>query len=200
MQSYSRICLCTITIESMDKRIHPSKLFLFLERTKSLFIWLHLFYPSAKKTAVAYKLFCFVPQKILRINGSCPWPVHFTSRVLQSKNISIGDRSNPGLNSGGYIQAKNGIQIGSNCRFGPNVGLISANHDLSNYDIWIKEDPIVIGDNVWIGMNTVVLPGTNIGDNVVIGANSTVNGAIPSNTIAVGNPCKVIKQKQAYNG
>jgi len=184
----------------MDNKIPPSKLFLFLERIKPLFIWLHLFYPNAKETAVAYKLYCFIPQKIFRINGICTWPVHFTSRVLKPKNIKLGKRSNPGLNSGCYIQAKNGIQIGSNCRFGPNVGLISANHDLSNYDLWIKDNPIIIGDNVWIGMNTVVLPGTTIGSNVVIGANSTVKGNIPSDSIAFGNPCKAIKQKQPYNG
>ena len=54
--------------------------------------------------------------------------------------------------------------------------------------------PIKVGNNVWIGGNVVVLPGVTIGDNVVIGAGSVVNKNIPSNVVAVGNPCKVIKQ------
>ena len=54
--------------------------------------------------------------------------------------------------------------------------------------------PIKIGNNVWIGGNVIVLPGVNIGDNVVIGAGSVVNKDIPSNSMAVGIPCKVIKK------
>lgn len=58
----------------------------------------------------------------------------------------------------------------------------------------IHRAPVKIGNNVQIGANSVVLPGVTIGDNVVIGACSLVNKNIPSNTVAVGNPCKVIKQ------
>jgi acetyltransferase-like isoleucine patch superfamily enzyme len=83
---------------------------------------------------------------------------------------------------------------------GPGVGLISANHDLNDYDRWPDTPPIRIGDNVWIGMNTVVLPGIKIGDNVVIGSNSVVTKDIPSNSIAAGNPCRVIKEKAPYQG
>lgn len=54
--------------------------------------------------------------------------------------------------------------------------------------------PITVGNNVWIGGNVVVLHGVTIGDNVVIGAGSIVNKNIPSNSVAVGNPCKVIKK------
>lgn len=54
--------------------------------------------------------------------------------------------------------------------------------------------PIKIGNNVWIGGNVIVLLGVTIGDNVTIGAGSIVNKDIPSNSIAVGNPCKVIKE------
>ena len=54
--------------------------------------------------------------------------------------------------------------------------------------------PIEVGNNVWIGGNVVVLPGVTIGDNVVIGAGSIVTKDIPSNSVAVGNPCKVIKE------
>lgn len=63
--------------------------------------------------------------------------------------------------------------------------------------------PITVGNNVWIGANVTILPGVTIGDNVVIGAGSVVNKDIPSDVVAVGNPCKVLrpvteKDKQKY--
>ena len=58
----------------------------------------------------------------------------------------------------------------------------------------IRDRPIIVGNNVWFGGNVVVLPGVTIGDNCVIGAGSVVNKDIPSNVVAVGNPCKVIKE------
>jgi acetyltransferase-like isoleucine patch superfamily enzyme len=83
---------------------------------------------------------------------------------------------------------------------GPSCGLISANHDINDYDQWDVSEPIVIGNNVWIGMNVIVMPGVKIGNNVVIGANSVVTKDVPDNSIAVGSPCKVISEKQNYQG
>ena len=65
--------------------------------------------------------------------------------------------------------------------------------------------PITIGNNVWIGAGAVVLPGVTIGDNTVIGAGSIVTKDIPANVVAVGNPCKVIREIsqrdfEYYNG
>jgi acetyltransferase-like isoleucine patch superfamily enzyme len=164
------------------------------------FKWLRLFYPKAKGIQFIYLAYVFIPQKIFRINGSVPWPVHFTSRVLHRKKIIVGNRSAPGFNSNCYIQGRNGIKIGHNVRIGPGVGLISANHDIDDYDQWPICQPIIIGDNVWIGMNSVVLPGITIGDNVAIGANSVVTKNIPSNSIAAGNPCRIIREKAPYKG
>ena len=65
---------------------------------------------------------------------------------------------------------------------------LSAHMEVNQYAKKIK-----VGNNVWIGGNVIVLPGVTIGDNVVIGAGSVVNKDIPSNVVAVGNPCKVIK-------
>jgi len=104
------------------------------------------------------------------------------------------------MNANCYVQARNGIKIGNNLRMGPGVGLISANHDEEDYDMHLQIDPIIIGDNVWIGMNAVILPGITIGSNVMIGANSVVTRDIPSNVLAAGNPCKVIRKKKPYNG
>ncbi|MFP4422464.1 MAG: DapH/DapD/GlmU-related protein [Desulfococcaceae bacterium] len=149
---------------------------------------------------MAYLLYFLFPQKVLRIHGRIPWPVHFTSRVLFWENIEKGSRAAPGMNAGGYVQARNGIRIGHNFRMGPNVGLISSNHDLNDYDRHTEAAPIVIGDNVWIGMNSVVLPGVRIGNNVAIGAGSIITRDLPDNVVAAGNPCRVLREKPSYAG
>lgn len=177
---------------------HP--FFKKLEKFQFLFLWLRLFYPKAKGISFLYLLYYLIPQKLLRINGRVPWPVYFTSRVLYYKKIRVGNRTAPGINANCYIQGRNGITIGHNFRMGPGVGLISANHDIDDYDRWSPSPPIVIGDNVWIGMNSVVLPGVKIGDNVVIASNSVVTKDIPSNSIAAGNPCAVVREKEPYMG
>ena len=129
-----------------------------------------------------------------------PWPVYFSSRILHHKNICGGKRSAPGMNLGCYVQAKNGITIGDNLRMGPNEGLISANHCPEDYDKWLFAEPIIIGDNVWIGRGVVFLRGVTIGSNVIIAANSVVNIDIPFDTIASGVPCKILKDKTPYLG
>lgn len=162
--------------------------------------WLKLFYTRSEGIPLLYQLYFFFPQKILRINGKVPWPVHFTSRVLFPYRITVGNRSAPGMNAHCYIQARNGIAIGRNVRVGPGVGIVSASHELEDYDKHKQTSPIEIGDNVWLGMSCVILPGVKIGNNVAIGAGSVVVSDIPSNSIAVGNPCKVIKEKLPYAG
>lgn len=164
------------------------------------FFWLDFFYPKAKGVPTQYKLALFFRQKILGFNGNIPWPMHHSSRVFHHRNIKIGTHSAPGMSLGCYIQARNGINLGNNIFLGPGVGLISANHSQNDYYNYEKSDPIVIGNDVWIGMNSVILPGVTIGDNVVIGAGSVVTRNIPSNSVAVGNPCKVIKKKPDYTG
>lgn len=172
----------------------------FIEKHPFLFSWLDFFYPQAIGVPIAYKLSLFFPQKILRINGNIPWPVHHSSRVFYRKNITMGSHCAPGMSLGCYIQARNGINLGNNVFFGPGVGLISSGHCKEDYYHFEKTGPIVIGDDVWVGMNSVILPGVNIGNNVIIGAGSVVTHNIKSDSIAVGNPCKVIKKKSTYTG
>lgn len=89
------------------------------------------------------------------------------------------------------------IVIGDNCQLAPNVSIYTAGHpvhpDTRNfgYEYGIQ---VTIGNNVWIGGNTVICPGVHIGDNVVIGAGSVVTKDIPDMVIAAGNPCKVIRK------
>lgn len=89
------------------------------------------------------------------------------------------------------------ITFGDNVFIGPNVGFYAASHpiDVESRNKLIESGhPITVGSNVWIGGGVTVLPGVTIGDNTVIGAGSVVTKDIPSNVVAVGNPCKTIKE------
>lgn len=109
-------------------------------------------------------------------------------------NISVGE--NFYMNHDCVILDGAKVEFGDNVFVAPNCGFYTAGHPLE-YEIRNKgleyAKPIKIGNNVWIGGNAVVLPGVTIGNNVVIGAGSVVNKDIPANVVAVGNPCKVIK-------
>ena len=89
------------------------------------------------------------------------------------------------------------VVIGDNVQIAPNVSIYTAGHPIhpdsrnSGYEYGI---PITIGNNVWIGGNSVILPGVKIGNNVVIGGGSVVTKDIPDNMIAAGNPCRVIRE------
>lgn len=88
------------------------------------------------------------------------------------------------------------VKFGDNVFIGPNCGFYTAGHpvDVKQRNSGLEyAKPITVGNNVWFGGNVIVLPGVTIGDNTIIGAGSVVTKDIPSNVIAVGNPCKVIK-------
>lgn len=110
-------------------------------------------------------------------------------------NIHLGKNfySNHNL----VILDANKVEFGNNVFIGSNCGFYTSGHPL-DYKTRNKgleyAKPIKVGNNVWFGGNVCVLPGVTIGDNVVIGAGSVVNKDIPSNVVAVGNPCKVVKE------
>lgn len=90
----------------------------------------------------------------------------------------------------------NKVIIGDNCLIGPNVSIITVNHPLdrkSRINHFEYARPIVIGNDVWIGCGAIINPGVTIGDNVVIGSGSVVTKDIPSNSLAVGTPARVIR-------
>ena len=88
------------------------------------------------------------------------------------------------------------VTIGDNCMFAPNVAIYTAGHPIhpdSRNSMYEYGIPVSIGDNCWLGGNTIVCPGVKIGNNVVIGAGSVVTKDIPDWSIAAGNPCRVIR-------
>ena len=94
--------------------------------------------------------------------------------------------------SGTRIRCAKSVVLGNNVRCGANTYI--ADTDAHTDDPRAgRNREVVIGDNVWLGMNVVVLKGVHIGENSVIGANSVVTKDIPENVVAVGNPCKVIR-------
>lgn len=110
-------------------------------------------------------------------------------------NIHIGE--NFYANTGCTILDCAPVRIGDNVMLAPNVALFTAGHPIDPEKRATGVEfahPITIGNNVWIGGNSVVLPNVTIGDNCVIGAGSVVSKDIPPNSVAVGNPCRVIRQ------
>ena len=89
------------------------------------------------------------------------------------------------------------VTIGDDVQLGPHVQLLTATHPLEptpRRDKWEAAEPIVIGDNVWLGGGVIVCPGVTIGENTVVGAGSVVVASLPANVVAVGSPARVIRQ------
>ncbi|MBO5436329.1 MAG: sugar O-acetyltransferase, partial [Thermoguttaceae bacterium] len=110
-------------------------------------------------------------------------------------NIEVGE--NFYANYGLTVLDVGKVIIGKNTMFGPNVSLYAVTHPLhpdsrnSGYEVGI---PITIGDNVWLGGNVVIVPGVTIGNNVVVGAGSVVTKDLPDNVLAVGDPCRIVRE------
>lgn len=121
--------------------------------------------------------------------------------VDYGKFISIGEGSF--VNVGCMFLDNNYITIGANALIGPGVHIYTAEHPKSGEERIVKQEsgtagyltssrPVTVGDNVWLGGGSIILPGIIIGDNVIVGAGSVVNIDIPSNCTAVGNPIRII--------
>ena len=94
------------------------------------------------------------------------------------------------------------VTIGDDCFFGPNVSIYTACHSTDPVERNSRKEwalPVAVGNNVWIGGAVTILPGVTIGDNVTIGAGSVVVRDIPSNCVAVGNPCNVVRKIDNLN-
>lgn len=109
--------------------------------------------------------------------------IHFGRNVYANFNLTIVDDTH--------------VYVGDYTMFGPNVTIASAGHPI---DPALREQgyqynmPVRIGRNCWFGASVIVVPGVTIGDNVVVGAGSVVVKDLPSNVVAVGNPCRVLRE------
>lgn len=109
--------------------------------------------------------------------------VHFGKNIYTNFNLTLVDDTH--------------IYVGDYCQIGPNVVLATAGHPILPE---LREKgfqynaPVCIGRNCWLGANVVVVPGVTIGDNVVVGAGSVVTHDLPDNVIAVGNPCRILRE------
>ncbi|MBO0408685.1 DapH/DapD/GlmU-related protein [Aeromonas hydrophila] len=127
----------------------------------------------------------------------------------EGKNIIIGERCQ--INDSVHIAAADSIVIGDDVLIASRVFITDLNHgnysgeehshpDSISRERTLHTKPVVIGSNVWLGEGVVVLPGVTIGKSSIIGANSVVSRDIPANSIAVGNPARVIKQFDFQRG
>ncbi|MCR5808704.1 MAG: acyltransferase [Clostridiales bacterium] len=134
--------------------------------------------------------------KLFGDNRKVPWPVHTGTVVNGAENISFPQESIHVFQVPGcYWQAIDArINIGKNCHIAPNVGVITTNHDIHDPRRHVPGKDITIGDNCWVGMNSVILPGVVLGENTVVAAGAAVTKSFPEGHCVIGGvPAKIIK-------
>ncbi|WP_195543596.1 sugar O-acetyltransferase [Massiliimalia timonensis] len=114
--------------------------------------------------------------------------VHFGKNIYANYNLTLVDDTH--------------IYVGDYTMFGPNVTVSTAGHPILpelREQAYQYNMPVRIGRNCWIGAGVTIVPGITIGDNVVIGAGSIVTKDLPSNVVAVGNPCRILREVDEYD-
>ena len=141
-------------------------------------------------------------QKILGFNRRVPWPCAPFLHIGKPDRIhfhpdELNNFQSPGL----YLQTNGGdIYIGKDAMIGPNVGIITANHDPVNVRGHVSGADVVIGEACWIGMNTVVMPGVVLGRGTVVGAGSVVTRSFPEGRCLIaGAPARLIKTYPSHS-
>jgi acetyltransferase-like isoleucine patch superfamily enzyme len=115
--------------------------------------------------------------------------------VGANATFSIGSKSF--INSGVMVDACSAVSIGKNCLIGDCVVIQDSNYHEIDEGSGVKTKPVSIGNNVWIGRNSIILPGVEIGDHSVIGAGSVVTRSVPPRSLAAGNPARIIREVAA---
>lgn len=129
----------------------------------------------------------------LKINENCNFRRGLQLRVLDNGSLSIGEHCF--INTNVSITCRENITIGDNSKIANNVVIVDHDHDYRNGNEGYKTGKVIIGKNVWIGANCVILRNTEIGDNCVVAAGSVVKGSFESNSIIFGNSGKCTSKK-----
>lgn len=145
--------------------------------------------------AIGWEWVCYsaVARILLGHNSQAKFPVSSRCTVNMPENIDFNPDNLDNFQSFGiYYQALGKIVIGEGTFIGPNVGIITANHDPLDLKKHLEPSPVIIGKNCWIGMNAVILPGVILGDNTIVGAGSVVTKSFLNGGIIAGNPARLI--------
>jgi acetyltransferase-like isoleucine patch superfamily enzyme len=147
-----------------------------------------------KELSIGFYITDFIFRKIFRQNSGVRWAVHHSSTIHCPEKLVVGKGTFPGDSPGVYINASNGVHIGDYTNLGPNVGIVSVNHDFINNDAQVADAPIKIGRFCWLGMGAIVLPGVELGDFTIVGAGSVVTKSFTDGyCVIAGNPATIIK-------
>ncbi len=174
----------------MKVKRNPFKLFayliylLFFRNTPEDYRPYALFFPWIRNKLTSYAIL------------KCGKNIRVKSGADYSPNIKVGNESELGTRC--MIQAN--ATIGNNVIMGPDVKIYCRNHEFVSLDIPIQKQgkrhyETIIGNDVWIGANAIILPGVQIGDHSIIGAGSIVTKNVKEYSISAGNPCKHIKSR-----
>ncbi|MCO5242069.1 MAG: acyltransferase [Chitinophagaceae bacterium] len=126
-------------------------------------------------------------------NKRAYWPVHFTSTVINPRNIILGVETYPGLMGGCYIQGIGKVFIGDYTLLAANTCIISAHTDPHDARKYFPKD-VRIGKYCWIGAGAIILPGVELGDFTIVGAGAVVTNSFPEGyCVIAGNPAAKIK-------
>ncbi len=162
-------------------------------------IFVSIFVPKAKRAGVKAKIINFFPTLRVRKRAlKCGKNIGVTGKyeVTVNRKTELGEHVSI---NGLVVFGSGSVKIGSYVHIGAQCIMISDNHNYEGskipYDDTVIEKPIEIGDFVWLGARTTILPGTKIGEGAIIQAGSVVHGEIPRCAIAGGNPAKVFKMR-----
>lgn len=130
----------------------------------------------------------------LNINGRSSIGYHSSIRIEDNAEITIGD--NTYLSGGCLLRAADSIRIGDNCAISWNVSILDTDSKayLIGSQVQKSTQKITIGNNVWIGSNSIILKGVSIGEGAIIGAGSVVTKNVAPHTVVAGNPAKLIRE------
>ncbi len=189
-------------MSSMKERMHTGELYLpgdaeIIERQTKCLDLLYTF--NATRPTEGEKRQALMKEMFAEIGENCylepPFHanfggahVHFGNNVYANFNLTCVDDTH--------------IYVGDNTMFGPNVTIATAGHPILpslREQAYQYTMPVRIGKNCWVGAGAVILPGVTVGDHVVIGAGSVVTKDLPSKVVAVGNPCRVLREVNAHD-